>query len=83
MKLVSDVPYQGYCETSADQCLAASQMAQQMQMQGVGAQAPNMFGPGVDPDKQFQTEAENLAVIDHYSVLDGVEERVLRGIRSS
>ncbi|KAF7516580.1 hypothetical protein G7054_g14097 [Neopestalotiopsis clavispora] len=60
---------------------AASQMAQQMQGMG-GAQAPNMFGPGTDPDKQFQTEAENLAVIDHYSVLDGVEGRLLQGIKS-
>ena len=60
--------------------LAASQMAQQSQ--GMAPQAPNMFGPGVDPDKQFQTEAENLAVIDHYSVLDGVEERLLQGIKS-
>lgn len=55
-------------------------MAQQMQMQGGGA-APNMFGPGTDPDKQFKTEAENLAVIDHYSVLDKVEDRLLQGIK--
>lgn len=52
-------------------------MAQQMG--GMGA-APQMFGPGVDPDKQFKAEAENLAVIEHYSVLDGVEERLLDGI---
>ena len=52
-------------------------MAQQMQM---GAQQPNLFGPGVDPDKQFKAEAENLAVIEHYSVLDGVEQRLLEGI---
>ncbi|EAA35923.1 hypothetical protein GE21DRAFT_1722 [Neurospora crassa] len=56
---------------------AASQMAQQMG--GMGA-APQMFGPGVDPDKQFKAEAENLAVIEHYSVLDNVEERLLEGI---
>ena len=58
---------------------AANQMAQQMQM---GAQQPNMFGPGVDPDKQFKAEAENLADIEHYSVLDDVEERLLEGIKS-
>jgi hypothetical protein len=54
-------------------------MAQQMQMgpQG-GAQ---MFGPGVDPNKQFLAEAENLAVIEHYSVLDGVEQRLLEGTK--
>lgn len=34
-------------------------------------------GPGQDPDKQFKAEAENLAVIEHYSVLDDVEDRVL------
>lgn len=44
-------------------------------------QTANMFGPGVDPDKQFQAEAENLAVIEHYSVLDGVEQRLLEGIK--
>ncbi|PHH86695.1 hypothetical protein CDD83_9880 [Cordyceps sp. RAO-2017] len=59
---------------------AASQMAQQMAAQ----QMPmaGMGGPGQDPDKQFKTEAENLAVVEHYSVLDGVEERLLEGIRS-
>ncbi|KAK8114646.1 hypothetical protein PG999_006715 [Apiospora kogelbergensis] len=59
---------------------AASQMAQQMQ--GMAPQAPNMFGPGVDADKQFQAEAENLAVIKHYSVLDDVEQRLLEGIKT-
>jgi hypothetical protein len=49
--------------------------AQQMQMNPMG-------GPGQDPDKQFKAEAENLAVIEHYSVLDDVEERLLEGIRS-
>ncbi|KAI5919497.1 integral membrane protein DUF106-domain-containing protein [Camillea tinctor] len=60
---------------------AASQMAQQMGAMGPQA-APQMFGPGVDPDKQFKTEAENLAVVEHYSVLDGVEDRLLEGIIS-
>jgi ER membrane protein complex subunit 3 len=52
-------------------------MAQQM-----GGMAPQaqMFGPGVDPDKQFKAEAENLAVVAHYSVLDDVEDRLLEGI---
>ena len=60
---------------------AASQMAQQMA--GMGPQAPQMFGPGVDIDKQFKAEAENLAVIAHYSVLDDVEDRLLKGIKST
>ena len=41
-----------------------------------------MGGPGQDPDKQFKAEAENLAVIDHYSVLDDVEDRLLEGIKA-
>ncbi|KAK0655575.1 integral membrane protein DUF106-domain-containing protein [Cercophora newfieldiana] len=57
---------------------AASQMAQQMGQ--MGPQTGQMFGPGVDPDKQFLGEVENLAVIEHYSVLDGVEQRLLEGI---
>lgn len=40
-----------------------------------------MFGPGVDPNKQFLGEAENLAVIEHYSVLDNVEGRLLEDIK--
>lgn len=58
---------------------AASQMAQQMNQ--MGPAAGQMFGPGVDPDKQFLAEVENLAVIEHYSVLDGVEDRLLEGIK--
>jgi hypothetical protein len=56
-------------------------MAQQMGAMGPQA-GPQMFGPGVDPDKQYQIEAENLAVVEHYSVLDDVEERLLEGIKS-
>ena len=58
--------------------LAASQMAQQMGQ--MGPQPQQMFGPGVDPDKQFLAEVENLTVIEHYSVLDEVENRLLEGI---
>ncbi|KAH6630825.1 integral membrane protein DUF106-domain-containing protein [Chaetomium sp. MPI-SDFR-AT-0129] len=60
---------------------AANQMAQQMNQMGPQGGA-NMFGPGVDPNKQFLAEAENLAVIEHYSVLDGVEQRLLEGIKA-
>jgi hypothetical protein len=59
---------------------AASQVAQQMQAQQMPMNP--MGGPGQDPDKQFKAEAENLAVVEHYSVLDDVEERLLEGIRS-
>lgn len=54
-------------------------MAQQMGQ--MGPQAPQLFGPGVDPDKQFLAEIENIAVIEHYSVLDGVEQRLLDSVK--
>jgi hypothetical protein len=54
-------------------------MAQQMGQMGPGAGA-NMFGPGVDPDKQFQGEAENLAVLAHHYTLAGVEDRLLESV---
>lgn len=61
-------------------CLAAaSQLAQQMGQMNPAAQG-NMFGPGQDPDKMFQAEAENLEVTEHYSVLDGVEDRLLASV---
>jgi len=41
---------------------------------GAGA---SMFGPGQDPDKMFQAEAENLEVTEHVYILDGVEDRLL------
>jgi hypothetical protein len=43
---------------------------------------PMMGGPGQDPHKQFVAEIENLNVVEHYSVLDNVEERLLAGIKS-
>lgn len=58
---------------------AASQMQQQMGQMGPGA--PQMFGPGVDPDKQFQAEAENLAVLSHHYTLEGVEDRLLNSVK--
>jgi hypothetical protein len=35
------------------------------------------FGPEQDPDKLFKNEAENLEVLEHRCVYDGIEERVL------
>jgi hypothetical protein len=50
-------------------------MAQQMgQMNPSAAMQPN-----ADPDKMFVAEAENLEVIEHKYLLDGIEERVLVG----
>lgn len=37
----------------------------------------NPMGPQDDPDKLFQSEAENLEVAPHYYILDGVEDRLL------
>lgn len=54
-------------------------MAQQMGQAGPQP-GQQMFGPGADPNKQFLGEVENLAVIEHYSVLDDVEDRLLEGI---
>ena len=52
-----------------------------MQQMGQVAHAGQMFAPGSDPDKQFQAEAENLAVFEHASVMDGVEDRLLETVR--
>lgn len=51
-------------------------MQQQMGQMGPAAGA-NMFGPGVEPHKQFLNEAENIEVLAHQSVLDGIEQRLL------
>lgn len=51
-------------------------MAQQMSQMNPGA-GEGMFQPGQDPDKLFQSEAENLEVLEHEFILKGVEDRVL------
>lgn len=56
---------------------AANQMSQQMAQMNPAAGA-NPFGPGQEPNKMFLAEAENLEVMEHYSILEGVEERLLR-----
>ncbi|KAI9884153.1 MAG: hypothetical protein M1823_004069 [Watsoniomyces obsoletus] len=55
---------------------SANQMAQQMAQMNGGMTA-NMFQPGQDPDKLFRSEAENLEVMEHRWILDGVEQRLL------
>lgn len=54
-------------------------MQQQMGQMAPGAGA-QMFGPGVDPHKQFRGEAENIAVVAHHYTLDGVEKRLLQSV---
>jgi hypothetical protein len=63
---------EGIC---ANLYLAASQQMGQM---GPGA-AP-MMGPGMDFDKQFQGEAENIEVLAHQCILDDVETRLLASL---
>ncbi|KFZ16734.1 hypothetical protein V502_04939 [Pseudogymnoascus sp. VKM F-4520 (FW-2644)] len=58
---------------------AASNVAQQ-QMGGPPPGA-NMMGPGADPDKMFQGEAENIEVMGHEYILDGVEDRLLQSVK--
>lgn len=65
-------------KADSNNLLAASQIAQQMQAQQMPV---GPMAPGQDPSKMFKAEAENLAVIEHYSVLDGVEERLLERIK--
>lgn len=59
--------------------VAANQMAQQMSQMNPSA-GMNMFQPGQDPDKVFQSEAENLEVVEHEYILKGVEERLLNSM---
>lgn len=61
---------------------AASQVTQQMAMSnpmgaGGGAMGAPPMQPGQDPDKLFLAEAENLEVVEYWSVLEGVEKRLL------
>lgn len=56
-------------------------MSQQMAMANPAAGA-NPFQPGADPDKLYKSEAENLEVMEYFSLLDGIEERVLHNWRS-
>lgn len=47
------------------------------QMAGMNPVAANPFQPGQDPDKLYRSEAENIEVMEHYCILDGIEERLL------
>lgn len=42
--------------------------------------SPGMFQPGQDPDKLFLSEAENLEVVEHVYILQGIEDRLLKSI---
>lgn len=60
---------------------AASQMQQQMGQMGPAGGQP-IFGVGQDPDKAFKTEAENINVVDHRYILEGVEHRLLQILKA-
>lgn len=45
-----------------------------MAMQNPGA---GMMGPEQDPDKLFLAEAENLEVLEHCWILEGIEDRLV------
>lgn len=51
-----------------------------MGQMGPGAGA-NLLGPGVDPMKQFEGEAENIEVLAHHYLLDGIEDRLLKSLK--
>lgn len=38
----------------------------------------NPLQPGQDPDKLYLSEVENLEVMEHFCILEGVEERILQ-----
>lgn len=78
VRLYTILSYIKHTKAGSDNLLAASQIAQQMQAQQMPV---GPMAPGQDPSKMFKAEAENLAVIEHYSVLDGVEERLLERIK--
>ncbi|KAI5304765.1 ER membrane complex subunit 3 [Ascosphaera pollenicola] len=60
---------------------SANAMAQQQMAQMNPAAGANPFGPGQDPDKMFLAEAENMEVMEHFCILDGIEERLLQRVR--
>ena len=44
------------------------------------AQPAAGMGPDQDPDKLMLNEAENLEVIEHDYILNGIEERLLESL---
>ncbi|KAL5391642.1 hypothetical protein PMIN03_005466 [Paraphaeosphaeria minitans] len=53
---------------------SANNVTQQMAMANPGA---GLMGPEQDPDKLFLSEAENLEVLEHRWILDGIEDRLI------
>lgn len=55
-------------------------MAAQMSQMNPSAGAAGLFQPGQDSNKLFLSEAENLEVLGHWCILDGIEKRILARI---
>jgi hypothetical protein len=55
--------------------IAANQVSQQMAM--ANGSGGGMMGPEQDPDKLFLSEAENLEVLEHRWILEGIEDRLV------
>ena len=55
--------------------LGANQVTQQMAMANGGG--GGIMGPEQDPDKLFLGEAENLEVLEHRWILEGIEDRLV------
>ena len=55
-------------------------MTQQMAQAQMGQ---NPMGGTEDPDKIFNNEGENLEVIEHWSILKGVEDRLIAKLAAS
>ncbi|OLL26491.1 ER membrane protein complex subunit 3 [Neolecta irregularis DAH-3] len=46
-------------------------------MSGMAGAAPMTFAPGQDPHKMFVAEADNLELVQHEWILNGIETRIL------
>jgi hypothetical protein len=45
--------------------------------------ATNPMGPQEDPEKPFKAEIENLEVIEHRYILEGIEDRLIAKLGAS
>jgi ER membrane protein complex subunit 3 len=56
--------------------IAADSNMPQLGMNPMAGIQPNALA-GQDPDKLFQSEAENLELVQHEWILEGIEKRLL------
>lgn len=61
-----------------DDPLAAQELVNQQQQQQQQQMMPNLGGPGgPKADKVFQAESENIQILQHESIYDGIASRIL------